>query len=125
MPVSGLTGAFLKDVVSEDQCPWFRGPALIQYLDDMSSLNRASDGPVRVPVVDRYKVSNVWSFNIVYILFYLSEPWLVAFGFPYCKRLYTYTILPFSFSDCPDYDTKQFNGGALGECGVPLHCHCF
>ncbi|CAE1163475.1 ERF3 [Acanthosepion pharaonis] len=55
MPVSGLTGAFLKDVVPEDQCPWFRGPALIQYLDDMPSLNRASDGPVRVPVVDRYK----------------------------------------------------------------------
>ncbi|XP_014771649.1 eukaryotic peptide chain release factor GTP-binding subunit ERF3A [Octopus bimaculoides] len=55
MPVSGLTGAFLKDVVSEEVCPWFRGPALIQYLDDMPSLNRASDGPVRVPVVDRYK----------------------------------------------------------------------
>lgn len=55
MPVSGLNGSFLKEVVSEEQCPWFRGPALIQYLDDMPSLNRASDGPVRVPVVDRYK----------------------------------------------------------------------
>lgn len=69
MPVSGLTGAFLKDVVPEDQCPWFRGPALIQYLDDMPSLNRASDGPVRVPVVDRYKVSYVLGYMKLPILF--------------------------------------------------------
>ncbi|KAJ8317871.1 hypothetical protein KUTeg_002962 [Tegillarca granosa] len=32
-----------------------RGPSLIDYLDNMPSLNRASDLPVRMPIVDRYK----------------------------------------------------------------------
>lgn len=55
MPVSGMTGAFLKYIPDESVCPWYRGPSLIDYLDDMPSLNRASDLPVRMPIVDRYK----------------------------------------------------------------------
>ena len=34
----------------------FRGPSLIDYLDQLPSFNRSSDQPVRMPVVDRYKV---------------------------------------------------------------------
>lgn len=34
----------------------YRGPALIEYLDALPSMNRMAEGPVRVPVVDRYKV---------------------------------------------------------------------
>ncbi|KAK3089018.1 hypothetical protein FSP39_000170 [Pinctada imbricata] len=55
LPVSGLTGAFLKYCPDETVCPWYRGPSLIDYLDQMSSFNRSSDQPVRLPVVDRYK----------------------------------------------------------------------
>ncbi|XP_061175477.1 eukaryotic peptide chain release factor GTP-binding subunit ERF3A-like [Saccostrea echinata] len=55
LPVSGLTGAFLKDIPEESVCPWYRGPSLISYLDTMPSFNRSSNLPVRMPIVDRYK----------------------------------------------------------------------
>jgi translation elongation factor EF-1alpha len=37
----------------------FRGPALIEYLDHLSLANSSQDAdkPVRMPIVDRYKVS--------------------------------------------------------------------
>ena len=34
----------------------FRGPSLINYLDALPPMNRHVEGPVRVPIVDRYKV---------------------------------------------------------------------
>ncbi|KAK3586076.1 hypothetical protein CHS0354_033198 [Potamilus streckersoni] len=55
LPVSGLNGAFLKDVPDEKICPWYRGPSLIDYLDSLPPISRAQDQPVRVPIVDRYK----------------------------------------------------------------------
>nr|KAG5714697.1 hypothetical protein BaRGS_000185 [Batillaria attramentaria] len=55
MPCSGLTGAFLRTVPEESLCPWYRGPSLLDYLDEMPPMNRDKDAPVRVPVVDKYK----------------------------------------------------------------------
>ncbi|XP_069124545.1 eukaryotic peptide chain release factor GTP-binding subunit ERF3A-like [Argopecten irradians] len=55
MPVSGLTGAFLKFVPDETVCPWYRGPSLIDYLDQLNSLNRSTEMPVRMPIVDKYR----------------------------------------------------------------------
>ncbi|PVD39202.1 hypothetical protein C0Q70_01830 [Pomacea canaliculata] len=55
MPCSGLTGSFLRTVPDESVCPWYRGPSLLDYLDQLPPLNRDKDAPVRVPVVDRYK----------------------------------------------------------------------
>lgn len=55
MPVSGLTGAFLKNLPPEDVCPWYRGPSLIDYFDTLPPCSRALDKPLRMPVVDRYK----------------------------------------------------------------------
>lgn len=34
------------------------GPSLIQYLDSLPPVSRMSEGPVRLPIVDRYKVSS-------------------------------------------------------------------
>ncbi|XP_013381843.1 eukaryotic peptide chain release factor GTP-binding subunit ERF3A isoform X2 [Lingula anatina] len=55
MPASGYTGAFLKEPADEKICPWYRGPTFIEYLDNMPNLDRSADGPVRLPIVDRYK----------------------------------------------------------------------
>ncbi|XP_074647422.1 eukaryotic peptide chain release factor GTP-binding subunit ERF3A-like [Tubulanus polymorphus] len=55
MPVSGLTGAFLKDPPPKEECSWFNGPCLIEYLDRLPSMKRRDDGPLRLPLVDRYK----------------------------------------------------------------------
>ena len=54
MPCSDQTGAFLKMVPDKSVCPWFSGPSLLDYLDNMPPISRASDAPVRLPVVDRY-----------------------------------------------------------------------
>lgn len=57
MPVSGMTGAFLRDIPDESICPWYRGPAFIEYIDqlNLSSSSEDIDKPVRMPIVDRYK----------------------------------------------------------------------
>lgn len=54
LPVSGLTGINLKDH-NAIICPWYNGPSLINYLDALSPVSRMADGPIRLPVVDRYK----------------------------------------------------------------------
>ena len=41
----------------------FRGPSLIEYFDTLPPVSRALDKPLRMPVVDRYKVG-VHSFNL-------------------------------------------------------------
>lgn len=41
--------------MSEEICPWYRGPSFIQLIDELPSLNRKMDGPFIMPVVDKYK----------------------------------------------------------------------
>ncbi|XP_041714734.1 eukaryotic peptide chain release factor GTP-binding subunit ERF3A isoform X2 [Coregonus clupeaformis] len=53
MPCSGLTGANLKDPIEE--CTWYIGLPFIPHLDSLPSFNRITDGPVRLPIVDKYK----------------------------------------------------------------------
>nr|AAC24943.1 elongation factor 1 alpha-like factor [Drosophila melanogaster] len=55
MPCSGLSGTGLKDQIPETLCPWYRGPAFIPFIDELPSLNRKSDGPFIMPIVDKYK----------------------------------------------------------------------
>ncbi|XP_077002608.1 eukaryotic peptide chain release factor GTP-binding subunit ERF3B [Tamandua tetradactyla] len=53
MPCSGLTGANLKE--QSDFCPWYTGLPFISYLDNLPNFNRSIDGPIRLPIVDKYK----------------------------------------------------------------------
>ncbi|KAM3859746.1 eukaryotic peptide chain release factor GTP-binding subunit ERF3A [Diretmus argenteus] len=53
MPCSGLTGSNLKDPVVE--CPWYTGLPFISHLDSLPNFTRSMDGPVRLPIVDKYK----------------------------------------------------------------------
>ena len=56
MPCSGLTGAFLRDIVPDTVCPWYRGPSLFEYLNDhLPSIQRNVDGAVRLPVAERFQ----------------------------------------------------------------------
>ncbi|XP_070580082.1 eukaryotic peptide chain release factor GTP-binding subunit ERF3A-like [Ptychodera flava] len=54
IPVSGMTGANLKES-AQDVCPWYSGSAFIPYLESLPPLTRSSDGPLRLPVTDKYK----------------------------------------------------------------------
>uniref|UniRef100_A0A8C2D460 G1 to S phase transition 1, like n=1 Tax=Cyprinus carpio TaxID=7962 RepID=A0A8C2D460_CYPCA len=53
MTCSGLTGANLKEPA--EYCPWYTGLPFIPHLDSLPNFNRSSDGPVRLPIVDKYK----------------------------------------------------------------------
>lgn len=53
MPCSGLTGSNLKEPV--EFCEWYNGLPFISYLDHLPNFNRSYDGPVRLPIVDKYK----------------------------------------------------------------------
>ncbi|XP_037133467.1 eukaryotic peptide chain release factor GTP-binding subunit ERF3A isoform X1 [Syngnathus acus] len=53
MPCSGLTGANLKEPVTE--CPWYTGLPFIPHLDNLPNFTRSINGPVRLPIVDKYK----------------------------------------------------------------------
>jgi len=55
IPVSGYTGANLLEPISPTICPWYKGSAFIQTMDDMKPTNRSPDGPLRVPIIDKYK----------------------------------------------------------------------
>lgn len=55
MPCSGITGMGIKEQIDESICPWYRGPAFIPFIDELPSLNRKTDGPFIMPIVDKYK----------------------------------------------------------------------
>ncbi|KAJ3216590.1 translation termination factor GTPase eRF3 [Dinochytrium kinnereticum] len=54
MPVSGFSGANLKDRVSKDVCDFYDGPSLLELLDSLA-LDRKSDGPLIMPISDKFK----------------------------------------------------------------------
>lgn len=57
IPCSGLTGAYIKDPPADAAtvCTWYKGPSFLDYIEDLPSFSRQSEGPVRIPVVDKYK----------------------------------------------------------------------
>ncbi|CAK9439638.1 uncharacterized protein LODBEIA_P37380 [Lodderomyces beijingensis] len=55
MPVSGYTGAGLKERVSSKDCPWYDGPSLLEFLDNMDTLNRKINGPFMLPISGKMK----------------------------------------------------------------------
>jgi len=55
MPVSGFTGANLKDPMTKDVCPWYDGPSLLQFLDNMPSIDRRLNGPFLMPISGKFR----------------------------------------------------------------------
>ncbi|ETI37852.1 hypothetical protein L914_15671 [Phytophthora nicotianae] len=54
IPVSGLHGDNVKVRVDKSKAPWYEGESLIDHMDTMHIGNRNPDGPMRVPILDRY-----------------------------------------------------------------------
>ena len=57
VPISGLTGDNILEPVG-DRCPWYKGPTLIEILDDLPVENRNITGPLRIPILDKSKEEN-------------------------------------------------------------------
>ena len=55
MPISGFTGWNLKKRVDPKICPWYNGPSLLEFLDNLQPQQRYFDLPLRFPIADKYK----------------------------------------------------------------------
>lgn len=55
LPVSGLTGANVRDRVSSEACPWYKGDPLLDILEKLKAPDRLIEAPVVLPVFERYK----------------------------------------------------------------------
>lgn len=55
MPVSGFSGAGLKERVNPKDCPWYSGPSLLEYLDTMSHMDRRINAPFMLPIAAKMR----------------------------------------------------------------------
>ncbi|ODV91228.1 hypothetical protein CANCADRAFT_2943 [Tortispora caseinolytica NRRL Y-17796] len=53
MPVSAQTGYGLLERVPTDVCPWYNGPCLLEFLDNVSLTDRKLRGPFMMPISER------------------------------------------------------------------------
>jgi peptide chain release factor subunit 3 len=57
LPVSGQTGANMKQRLDATLCPWYQGPSFFELLDSIPPVNRKDNAPLRIPIMARYKES--------------------------------------------------------------------
>lgn len=55
MPLSGFTGANVKEPLSPAVCPWYQGPSLLAYLNEMTSWERRLADPFLMPIAEKTK----------------------------------------------------------------------
>ncbi|KAI8580212.1 hypothetical protein K450DRAFT_238694 [Umbelopsis ramanniana AG] len=53
MPVSGYTGANIKE--RSKACTWYNGPSLLEFLDNMQTVDRKINAPLMMPINEKYK----------------------------------------------------------------------
>ena len=54
IPISGFTGANLKDNIDRKVAPWVEGPSLLNFLDGMALQDRKSNAPLMMPISEKY-----------------------------------------------------------------------
>jgi len=57
VPISGFHGDNMVD--RSEKCTWYKGPTLIEALDDIKPPKRPMDKPLRVPLQDVYKIGGI------------------------------------------------------------------
>ncbi|KAH7629919.1 P-loop containing nucleoside triphosphate hydrolase protein [Sordaria sp. MPI-SDFR-AT-0083] len=55
MPIAAQMTYGIKDRVPKDLCPWYDGPSLLEYLDNMSALERKVNAPFMMAVAGKYR----------------------------------------------------------------------
>jgi elongation factor 1-alpha len=57
VPISGWVGDNMID--RSEKMPWYKGPILLDALDDLKAPKRPTDKPLRLPIQDVYKISGI------------------------------------------------------------------
>ena len=55
MPIAAQQTMGIKDRIPKDVCPWYDGPSLLEYLDNMSALERKVNAPFMMAVAGKYR----------------------------------------------------------------------
>lgn len=55
MPISAQTTVGIKDRVPKSLAPWYDGPSLLEYLDNLKSLERKVNAPFMMPINGKYR----------------------------------------------------------------------
>lgn len=55
MPVSAQTLTGINTRIPKETCPWYDGPSLLEYLDNMQALERKIAAPLMMPISAKYK----------------------------------------------------------------------
>lgn len=55
LPIAGLAGINIKNRLDSSVCNWYSGESLIGTLDALPALQRNETGPLRIPVLDKFK----------------------------------------------------------------------
>ncbi|KQJ94649.1 eukaryotic peptide chain release factor GTP-binding subunit ERF3A [Brachypodium distachyon] len=55
LPISGLLGSNMKTRLDKSICSWWNGPCLFELMDCIEVPLRDPKGPVRLPIMDKYK----------------------------------------------------------------------
>ena len=55
MPISAQTTVGIKDRVPKNLAPWYDGPSLLEYLDELKSLERKVKAPFMMPINGKYR----------------------------------------------------------------------
>jgi peptide chain release factor subunit 3 len=59
VPISGLTGDNIVQSVDPSRCSWYKGPTLMNILDELPVEKRDATGFLRIPVLDKQKDQGV------------------------------------------------------------------
>lgn len=88
MPISAQTSVGIKDRIPKDLAPWYDGPSLLEYLDDMQTLERKVKAPFMMPIAAKYRdmgtmiegkiESGVIKKGVTYLMMPNREPTTIA-----------------------------------------------
>lgn len=55
MPIAAQQTMGIKDRIPSGLAPWYSGPSLLEYLDDMNALERKTNAPFMMPISGKYR----------------------------------------------------------------------
>lgn len=55
MPISAQTTKGIKDRIPNSVCSWYNGPSLLEYLDNLKTLERKLNAPFMMPISGKYR----------------------------------------------------------------------
>ncbi|KAI1141785.1 P-loop containing nucleoside triphosphate hydrolase protein [Hypoxylon sp. FL0543] len=55
MPIAAQQTLGIKDRIPKDVCPWYDGPSLLEYLDNMQALERKTNAPFMMAISGKYR----------------------------------------------------------------------